>query len=263
MNIFLVLKRGYAKAALHFPDEVTVEAPKMIHRLIEYLQKKFEHFKYLPSNTIIGCEISKQEVKLTNIQSENFFAPKAVICNGRDFQHLFTDLFQNSGIKVVKLNMMETMPYNNLQLKGNILTGLTIRRYEAFHACPSFEKKDNSIYKQELFDWGIHLLFKHTPEGSLIIGDSHEYADVKDRQNLGFGINQYINELIIEEGKRILELPHWKMNRYWAGYYTQHNEKEIFRHNIEDKIFVITAIGGKGMSTSLGYAKSSVESIFD
>jgi glycine/D-amino acid oxidase-like deaminating enzyme len=116
--------------------------------------------------------------------------------------------------------------------------------------------------KPELEKYGIHILFKQGVDGSIIIGDTHEYASVRETESLDFGINTYLNDLMIEEAKQILDLPTWQMQSYWAGYYASH-EQGIFEHNISDKIFICTGIGGKGMTTSAGYAKAHLEEIYD
>ena len=45
----------------------------------------------------------------------------------------------------------------------------------------------------------MHILFKQEIDGSIIIGDSHEYADANEAEKLPFKLNQYINELMIED----------------------------------------------------------------
>jgi hypothetical protein len=70
-----------------------------------------------------------------------------------------------------------------------------------------------------------------------------------------------LNDLILDEAKQILDLPTWQMESYWAGYYASH-PKGIFEHTIANKIFITTGIGGKGMTTSAGYAKAHIEEMY-
>ena len=42
----------------------------------------------------------------------------------------------------------------------------------------------------------VHILFKQAADGSVIIGDSHEYADVKDMDDLGYDIKEGINAFL-------------------------------------------------------------------
>jgi hypothetical protein len=158
--------------------------------------------------------------------------------------------------------MLRSAPLPKLALEGNILTGLTIRRYESFEECPSFTTLANTPALQELRKWGIHILFKKAADGSVILGDSHEYAAVNQPEKLGFEINQNINNLMLAEAARIIDMESFQVASSWAGYYSQHPEKDIVEIDIENKIHIRTAIGGKGMTSSAGYAQKSIAQDF-
>jgi len=67
---------------------------------------------------------------------------------------------------------------------------------------------------------------------------------------------------MLNEAKRIVNFDVTQIASSWSGFYSQHNEKDIVEIDIEDKIHIRTAIGGKGMTTSAGYAERSIKSIF-
>jgi len=256
------LKKEYCKEAIFFPQEVSIEPDKMIHSLIQYLSKKFSSLDYKPATAVLNCSIANDLVTIQTSSNEKFSSEKLIICNGGEYKLLFADLFSESGIVLSKLQMMKTVPMQEVKLEGNILTGLSIRRYESFEECPSFNKLTTPPHYGELKKWGIHILFKKATDGSIIIGDSHEYADVNHSENLGFNINQHINELMLQEASRIVDFDVRKISQTWAGFYPQHPEKEIVEYDIEDKIHIRTAIGGKGMTSSAGYAEESIRQLF-
>jgi FAD dependent oxidoreductase TIGR03364 len=255
------LKKEYCLEGLFFPQEVSVEPEKMIHRLITYCTTKFSNLIYKSSTTIIDCFVSGNIVKIVSNTKEKFTSDKVIICNGGEFKLLFPDLFRSSGIVVSKLQMLRTVPMPQVELEGNILTGLTIRRYESFQECPSYHHIETPENLSELKKWGIHILFKKATDGSFIIGDSHEYADVNHTDDLGFAQNEYINQLMLKEAQRIVRFDVTKIAATWSGYYPQHNEKGIVEIDLEDKIHIRTAIGGKGMTTSAGYAEQSIKKL--
>ncbi|SFF50895.1 TIGR03364 family FAD-dependent oxidoreductase [Thermoflexibacter ruber] len=255
------LKESYCVGGLYFPQELTVEPREMIQKVIDFLIHDY-HLDFLHTTLVKHCDIQDGLCEVIDSKGQKYTAEKVIICNGSEFKILFPELFANSGIKLCKLQMMRTVPMPEVNLQGAILTGLTIRRYEAFHACPSYEKVLAENPKPELQRYGIHILFKQGIDSSIIIGDTHEYAGVKDTESLDFGINTYLNDLMIDEAKQILDLPTWQMQSYWVGYYASHPEG-IFEHTISDKIFICTGIGGKGMTTSAGYAQMRIEAIYD
>lgn len=256
------LKANYCREGLFFPQEVSAEPDTMIHLLIEYCSLKFPTLTYKPSTTIIDCQVSGDDVRVVTHKSEVFIADKVIICNGGEFKILFPDLFRNSGIEISKLQMLRTMPMPEVGLEGNILTGLTIRRYESFSECPSFSALQTPEHLKELKRWGIHILFKKAQDGSIIIGDSHEYAGVNDMDDLGFELNQHINQLMFKEAQKIVSFDVTAIASSWAGFYAQHPEKDIVEIDIENRIHIRTAIGGKGMTSSAGYAEKSIRKIF-
>ena len=71
----------------------------------------------------------------------------------------------------------------------------------------------------------------------------------------------YINQLIIDEAKRIVTFPVEKMHMSWAGFYSQTSD-EIYEYDIDAHIRIITGIGGKGMTSSGGYAEETITRLF-
>jgi glycine/D-amino acid oxidase-like deaminating enzyme len=59
-----------------------------------------------------------------------------------------------------------------------------------------------------------------------------------------------------------MNLPDWKIQNYWAGYYAQSADGGAFEHQISNKIFISTGIGGKGVTTGAGYSRKRIEEIF-
>lgn len=255
------LKASYCREGLYFPQEVSAEPPSMIHRLIEYCKVLFPKLTYKPATTVIDCLVSGDEVRVVTHKSDVFVADKVIICNGGEFKILFPDLFNESGIEISKLQMLRTIPMSEVRLEGNILTGLTIRRYESFSECPSFPTIQTPEYLKELKRWGIHILFKKAMDGSIIIGDSHEYAGVNDMDDLGFEIKHHVNQLMFKEAQKIVSFDVSAIATTWAGFYAQHPQKDIVEIDLENKIHIRTAIGGKGMTSSAGYAHQSIHKI--
>lgn len=258
------IKASYAKEALFFEEEISVEPEFMIYRLQEYMRSKFEDFTLLYNSPVIDCLPVNNEVEVRLTNGHQFKALKAIICNGYEFKLLFPDLFASSGQVVSKLQMMRTVPLYPAGLEGNILTGLTIRRYESFEEyCPSFKDIKTPEHYLELKEMGIHILFKTAPDGSIIIGDSHEYADMGHFDDLGFDISTYINELMLTEANRIIDINPRQIAKTWAGFYPQHPEQHILAYNPDENIHIRTCIGGKGMTAGAGYAEASIRKIFE
>jgi FAD dependent oxidoreductase TIGR03364 len=213
---------------------------------------------------VIDCSVSHSEVVVTRSDGQVFKADHVIICNGSDFQVLFPERFKNSRLILSKLQMMQTVPQpKDYCLPGSILTGWSIRRYEAFSECPSYaeiKEKENKNSPQHM--WGVHILFKQAADGSVILGDSHQYAPAANSELLGYDLDMNIDRFMQEEASKIIDLPNQKIRYRWFGVYSQTPEGDVYQESIDDKIHIITGIGGKGMTASAGFAEESINSIF-
>jgi len=257
------LRNDYVKAGLFFPDEVTVEPRIMINRLLDFLIKE-KGLDYFGNTKVLNCDASSEETKVVTASGEIYKASKVILCCGSEFKTLYPDIFAKSDLEVTKLQMLQTKPQPGYELKGSILTGLSIRRYEAFYECPSFTaikaKEDPNSFEKK---WGVHILFKQATDGSVIIGDSHEYADAANIDDLGFDLKMEVDDFMIAEAKKIFNLPTFEIQNRWYGMYSQCKENDIFQYTVDEKIHIITGIGGKGMTGSAGFSKENIKNIFN
>jgi FAD dependent oxidoreductase TIGR03364 len=256
------LRSEYCKGGLFFPQELSVDSADMIVKLHQLLQDKFG-LQIFYNTTVV--ETNEDDKKCIAVSSEGteFHASKLIICGGHEFKTLYPKVFNESDLEVSKLQMLQTKPQGIYSLQGNILTGLSIRRYESFNECASFQKikelEDKNSFEKK---FGIHILFKQALDGSVILGDSHEYADARNADDLGFDLNMEIDEFMINEAKKIIDLPTYEIQRRWFGVYSQCKSKDIFEHNPSPNIHIITGIGGKGMTGSGGFSKFNIDKIY-
>ncbi len=252
------LKKDYVRGGLYFPGEIKIDPRQMASRLLRYLCQTYG-LDYYPHHLATEAWQASGRVNLCTATQEHFTGQKLFICNGSDFQTLFPEVFAKSELELVKLQMLETVPQKEQYLPGSILTGWTIRRYEAFSECPSYAaikaKEDQDSFHQQK---GIHLLLKQSPNGSLILGDSHKYQMGASRQDPDFTTDHKVNRFIIEETQKIFDLENWQISQTWLGYYCQCKERDIFKHTIDQHIHIVTGIGGKGMTAALGFAEQNV-----
>jgi len=258
------LRADYCRGGLFFPDEVSVNPRQMIHRLHEYLSRQVKYQSHFQTSV---CELTSDpngQVTAVTTSGNAFTAQKAVLCCGHEFQLLFPEVFQSSDLEAVKLQMLRLRP-QDVSIPGNVLTGLSIRRYESFSQCPSWEtvksrESSDSFARQ----WGVHILFKQEADGGIILGDSHEYAPADRVDDLNFDIRQEINDHFVSEGRKIFDLPSWDIESSWAGTYCQTSHPSgMFTKMIDSNIHIVTGIGGKGMTSSAGFAKHNIGQIYN
>lgn len=256
------LHPDYCKAGLFFPEEISINPRTMINQVHHYLKQ--QPMLSLFDHTLVH-ELYVQgngEVVAKANDRQQFSASKAIVCSGTEFNLLFPDTYRQSDLVMVKLQMMRLKPQRSIKLPGNILTGLTIRQYDSFRECPSFrtikEKEGPFTFHKK---WDIHLLFKQEEDGSIIAGDSHEYAKAKDADSLGFDLRSDIHAYFLREGRKIVDLEHWNVDATWTGFYSKCSMKDIFQTTIDRNIHIVTGIGGKGMTTGPGFARDNIDKL--
>ncbi|MDC8105953.1 TIGR03364 family FAD-dependent oxidoreductase [Chryseobacterium sp. PTM-20240506] len=262
MKKFDGLRSDYCKGGLFFPEELSIDSGEMIVKLHKLLQEKLDLKIYNNTTVIETYEDNNQCVAQTS-DGQQLQAAKIIICGGHEFKTLYPNVFNESDLVVTKLQMLQTKAQGIYSLQGNILTGLSIRRYESFQECPSFQEI-KALETPDSFEkrYGVHILFKQALDGSIILGDSHEYASAKDSDALGYDLNMEIDEFMISEAKKIIDLPTYEIQRRWFGIYSQCKTKDIFEHNPSPNIHIITGIGGKGMTASGGFSKFNIDKIY-
>lgn len=255
------IRPEYIREALFFPEEISIDPRQAIHRILRFM-KEVLGLDYFPKRMAIDLETSSSGVKVRSNTGETWQADKVVLCSGSEFQALYPGLFCESDIQLVKLQMLETKPQQRLRFEPNILTGKTIRRYEAFRECASYDAIKQAEPTMGFGrEHGVHILFKQSADGSVILGDSHEYAPVKDAAPISYGSSNAINIYLLEQAMRIMDLDTWEIKRIWNGYYCQTAEAPVFRRTIDERIHICTGIGGKGMTMGPAFAKKNLQEI--
>lgn len=255
-------KADYVRGGLLLPDDMNVDPRRFIHILLRHIQAT-DLLEYRPNTCIVKAESHADHCSFSDGSGQVYTAQKGLICNGVEYRMLFPELFQASPLKICKLQMLLTDPQTRVRLPHNILSGLTLRRYPAFAACPSFDTFMASPFDEIYKKWGIHLLFKQADDGSVIIGDSHEYFSLKDRDTVSFDLLAEINDAILEYGKRMIDLDTWRIQHSWNGYYLNHPTDNIFTQDLSEHLHIATGIGGKGMSTGAGFAQHNISHVLE
>ena len=181
---------------------------------------------------------------------------EAVICSGSDFETLFPESYRLAGLRKCKLQMMSTTRQPaGFQLGPHLAGGLTLRHYRSFEVCPSLPKLQQRIAAEspELDRYGIHVMASQNDAGEVILGDSHEYDDAITPFD-----STEIEQLMLAELDKLLELPDFRIQRRWHGVYAKHPEQHVWVERPVEGVRLVTATGGAGMTLSLALAEQTM-----
>ena len=95
------------------------------------------------------------------------------------------------------------------------------------------------------------------PDGSFVVGDSHEHGagDLNDI------LDARVENLILAEAQQLIALPSWEVAQRWHGVYGMPKSSELYRATIDDVIHIVTGIRGKGMTTGPAVARETIDAL--
>lgn len=237
--------------ALWFPDEMVVDPREALRKLPPYLRDRHGVcFRF-------GRAVRGIAMPYIEAGNEIWRVDRVLVCTGAATHSLFSDTFSAGGLTRCKLQMMRTIPQpNNWRLGPMIATGLSMRHFPPFSACPSLPSLKQRIAHDhpDLERWGIHLLVAQNGLGELVLGDSHEYGrdpDPFDRSEIDVLIRKHV--------QTFLTPPTLAIAQRWHGIYSKHATRLVFLAEPEPNVYIVNGLGGMGMSASFGLAQDVFE----
>jgi len=230
--------------------EVQINPQQAIVQLTQYLAK-FDHARLEFSTRALTFSSSDDCVHLMTTQGE-FKTKQLICCPGHEFHELIPTRDTEQPVQC-KLQMLRTIGQKNNWAFGAMMsTGLSMIHYPAFEHVKSLNdvKERVDMEYPELIENGIHLLAAQNQLGEITLGDSHHYG-----KDLDPFIDQNVNQMIIDYAKKVLKLPDWTIEQQWIGTYSKSTTDHVYWTQPQDNVFLITGLGGTGMSTSFAIAE--------
>lgn len=187
-------------------------------------------------------------------------APAIVVCPGPDFRSLPPAL--RAGLEPLTLCTLQMLRLAGAgrAYRAALATGLSLIRYPAFATRPEAEPLRARLLAErpELLAHGIHLLVTQLPDGDLIVGDTHAYADTP----APFG-EERLYRLLLDEAEGLLGYEP-EVRQRWHGIYPSVTAEQ-------SDAFVVTAplagvrvvqnVAGIGMTLSPGQAPAVLDGL--
>jgi FAD dependent oxidoreductase TIGR03364 len=246
------LKPEGLQGALWSDTEITVDPRQALQTLPPFLAERFGVTFFYQTAVTAATSGSVLTGK------GRFSAPQIYICSGEDFETLYPELLQASGITRVKLQMMRTAPQpEGWQLGPSLAAGLTLIHYKSFGLCPSLPQLKQRIEEElpEYVKWGIHVMASSTADHAITIGDSHEYGLAVEPFNRDF-----IDELILKYLDGFAQFPDRAIAERWYGVYAKHPVTDWVDLTPCEGVRIFTSPGGAGMTMSFGLADRNLGS---
>ena len=236
-----------ACGALVSPHELRVEPRKAVPALATWLRDRY-------GVTIRMCvEVQDIEPGVVLTNAGKFRAGQIFVCPGDNVLSMFPGLAREMGVSKCKLQMLR-LAAPGYRLPSALMSDLGLVRYEGYSALEPAGCLRRRLGEEqgELLEAGVHLIVVQSADGSLVVGDSHEYADAPDP----FQCDQ-VDKLILSEFRNILGAPPPVIER-WVGVYAWSAAHNWFSREVCDGVRVTVVTSGAGMSTAFAIGEDVV-----
>lgn len=238
------------RAALWSPHELRVDSPLAIPKLAHWLaQDMGVEFRY-------GVAVHGIETGKVHSTAGCFEADVVIACPGDDTATIFPGEFAKAGITRCKLQMLR-LAAPSWRLRSPLMADLSMVRSGGLMAMPSAKALQDRLNKEEsaALALGIHMIAVQGEDGSLIVGDSHEYSPTPDPF-----FSTAIEDMLLAKFSDILG-PAPAVTARWTGTYASAAGHSIVTTPLPDvRLVVIT--GGTGASTSFALAEDVIAGLF-
>jgi FAD dependent oxidoreductase TIGR03364 len=208
-----------------------------------------------------GTHVHEVEVGLVHAGRLEVRAPAIVVCPGPDYRSLPPVLRRDlTPLTLCQLHMLRLKAPTGRRYQPALATGLSLIRYPAFAAQPGAAelRARLELEKGELIDRGIHLLVTQLPDGDLIVGDTHTYADTP----APFG-EERLYRLLLEEARSLLGVEP-EVRQRWHGIYPALRSPDAGTVHITAPlpgVRVVQNVAGIGMTLSFGQAPGVLDDL--
>ncbi|MEO1198104.1 MAG: TIGR03364 family FAD-dependent oxidoreductase [Pseudomonadota bacterium] len=242
-------------AALYSPHEMRVESRTALPRLARLLAERFGvTFHYGKAVQAV----SPPKITTSRGQVE---ASRVVVCPGDDFVTLFPEIAAQHRLTRCQLQMMRLVPADaGFTLGTAVMSDLGLVRYGGYAALPEAAALRDRLQQEqpEHLQHGIHLIMVQSTDGSLVVGDSHLYAETPPPFS-----SERIDTLILEEATAVLNLPDYHIDERWTGTYASSPDAMAVIDEPAQDVKLVYITSGTGASTAFAIAEEVVTSLFD
>ena len=234
-------------AALHSPHELRVESRDAIPRLTAWLAE--EHgvtfLQRTAAHAIEPGRVLTADGPIT--------ADKIIVCPGPDLTTLFPDIFRRRRITLCKLHMLRVAD-PGFTLPAPVMSDLGLVRYLGYAGSPALPalRARLEAEQQAWLDDGIHLIAVQGADNSLVVGDSHHYADTPDPFQ-----PRPVDDRMLEELSAVLNIPAPDVIERWIGIYPS-GPDTAFTESPMEGVRLVMVTSGTGASTAFAIGEETI-----
>jgi D-hydroxyproline dehydrogenase subunit beta len=145
------------------------------------------------------------------------------------------------------------------RIPATLMSDLGLVRYHGFSelAAAAPLKARLAEERREQIRHGVHLIVVQSADGSLVVGDSHDYDESPDPFSC-----EAVDALILDEFRMALGIEPPRTIGRWIGTYASSPDRAVLIDAPEANVRIAIVTSGAGASTGFAIGEELVESLF-
>jgi FAD dependent oxidoreductase TIGR03364 len=209
--------------------------------------------KFLRQTTVLSIEPPRLETSRGVLQ-----AGAVIVCPGDDLNGLFAERLERYKLTRCKLQMLR-LANPDFRLPGAVMSDLGLLRYAGYSRLPEAAPLRSRLEAEQSdhLTHGIHLIAVQNADGSLIVGDSHDYAATPDPF-----ASQHVDELILEEFAAATGHAAPAVLERWTGTYAAAADRTMLIDAPSPGVRIVMITSGTGASTGFAIGEEVIADLF-
>jgi D-hydroxyproline dehydrogenase subunit beta len=247
------LRAPQLQAVLESTVELRIESRTAIPRLTAWLEQA-RGVTFMWNTRVLDIEAPTVRTSGGAVQAD-----RVAVCPGDDFNGLFAERLAGYALTRCKLQMLR-LASPGFTLPAALMSDLGLGRYLGYAALEAAGPLKSRLLAEqpEHLQHGIHLIVVQSTDGTLVVGDSHQYAPTPDP----FG-SAAVDALILEEFRAALGLEPPPVLQCWTGTYASAPNPGVLLDTPQPNVALVTVTCGAGASTGFAVGEEVVASLFD
>jgi FAD dependent oxidoreductase TIGR03364 len=240
------------QAVLLSSVDLRVESREAIPKIAAWLAERWG-VEFLRQTAVLSVAPPLLETSRGVVQ-----AGAVVVCPGDDIYSLYPRRIARYGVSRCKLQMLR-LADPGFRLPGALMSDLGLVRYAGYAALAEAAPLRARLEAEqgEHLKLGIHLIVVQSADGSLIVGDSHQYAATPD-----CFADERIDQLILDEFAAATGRSPPAVRERWIGTYAAASDRTMFIDAPASDVRIVMITSGSGASTGFAIGEEVVADLF-
>jgi D-hydroxyproline dehydrogenase subunit beta len=240
-------------AVLESTLELRVESREAIPRLAAWLESH-HRVVFMRNSTVRVLELPSVHTSRGRVQAD-----RVAVCPGDDFNSLYAERLGLYALTRCKLQMLR-LADPGFKLPGALMSDLGLGRYPGYAQLEAGAalKARLAVEQAQHVRHGIHLIVVQSADGSLIVGDSHDYAPTPDALSY-----ESVDALILDEFRAALGIEPPPTLERWIGTYASAADRPVLIDAPEPSVRLAIVTCGAGASTGFAIGEELIGSLLD